>query len=106
MPEPLPPLAPILERLTSQLDNAPGAGRLSRVDILVLAILAMEYDATQPFLVHPATCSIHERATWLRRCTCGLEAARSRSFTLRRRLVPPTVESPPDPRRRGKRQER
>ncbi|MES2641076.1 MAG: hypothetical protein V4850_16415 [Myxococcota bacterium] len=102
-PAPLPPLAPILERLEAQLANAPGGGRLTREDVITLAVLAVERDATERWTVHKPNCSIGELATWLRRCTCGLEGAEARAFTLRRRLIPAAAEPAPDPRRRGKR---
>jgi len=102
-PEPLPPLDPIIQRLQAQLDGQPGTGRLSREDILVLAVLALERESTQAWTVHRPGCSIDEAATWLRRCTCGLGVAESRSLALRRRLAPAPVEPPEDLRRRGKR---
>lgn len=102
-PDALPPLAPILARLEAQLDCEPGGGRLTREDVIVLAALAVEREATRVWTVHRGECSIHEAATWLRRCTCGLGSAEARSFALRRRLVPARVEELPDPRRRGKR---
>jgi hypothetical protein len=98
---PLPPLGPILERLEAQLANTPGAGRLSREDVIVLAILAVEREATARWTGHAAACSMHERASWQRRCTCGLEDAEGTSFMLRRRLAPPTAP-PRDLRRRQK----
>ena len=105
MPSPpsLPALAPILARLEAQLGAQPGAGRLTREDILVLAILATEREATASWTLHRPTCSMHEPIRYQRRCTCGLELAESRSAALRRRLLPAPEVDEYDPRRRGKR---
>jgi hypothetical protein len=95
-----PPLEPILARLEQQLGSAPGGGRLSREDILVLAVMASERAATSEWTTHHPTCTIHQQvAKWLRRCSCGLEAAEARSTSLRARLFP---EAQPDLRHRRK----
>jgi hypothetical protein len=100
-PVPLPPLDAIIDRLDAQLENTPGGGRLTREDVITLAILAVEREATRAWTVHRAGCGmLSEGARWQRHCTCGLEAAEGRSAVLRRRLAPP--EPPPDYRRRTK----
>ena len=104
-PDTLPDLDPILDRLRAQVTGTePGGGRLSRTDVLVLAILATEREAVRAWTVHRAGCSFADPAGWKRRCTCGLEAAEARSLSLRR-LLPRAVPEVPeeDPARRGKR---
>jgi hypothetical protein len=96
----LPDLASIVQRLEAQLDAAPGTGRLTREDILVLAVLAIERDATMHWTDHRPECGMFAKKGWERHCTCGLEEALSRSFLLRRRLAPP--EPPRDLRHRRK----
>jgi hypothetical protein len=103
-PAALPPLDPILARLEAQLGAAPGHGRLTREDVLILAILARERESTRAWTVHRPDCHITRGAArWQQVCSCGLEAAEGVSGSLRRKLEGAPPELPPDPRVRGKR---
>jgi hypothetical protein len=72
------PLNPILLRLRAQLTQAPGAGTLTRADVLDLAELAIERDELRTWTKHLRTCGWEEAPAWRKTCTCGLEQAEER----------------------------
>lgn len=65
----------VLARLQAELHKAPGQGRISRADVLALAVYVQRCLRVMPYVRHAPDCRQAIREGKAVRCTCGLVAA-------------------------------
>ncbi|MDP2308614.1 MAG: hypothetical protein Q8P18_21515 [Pseudomonadota bacterium] len=84
----LPPnLNPIILKLREQLANPEGAARLTRREIVYLAVWAMQREDLSPWTKHARECEEWSVKPLARRCTCGFEQTQERSRRRRAELL-------------------
>ncbi|MDP2308684.1 MAG: hypothetical protein Q8P18_21865 [Pseudomonadota bacterium] len=90
---PAPNLNPILLKLREQLRNPEGAARLTRREIVYLAVWAMQREDLSPWTKHARECEEWGQKPLARRCTCGFteneERARRRRAEMLRLIGEP-----------------